>query len=71
MIDMIRREPAAATDTSWFKSSYSNAAATCVEVRFSGGAVLVRDSKNRVHGPTLAVTTTEWAAFLEGLASLR
>ena len=70
MIDMIRREPAAATDTSWFKSSYSNAASACVEVRLAGDAVLVRDSKNRAYGPTLAVTTTAWAAFLEGLADL-
>jgi hypothetical protein len=30
--------------------------------------VLVRDSKNRAHGPTRAVTITEWAAFLDGLA---
>jgi len=69
VIDMTRK-PAAVTDTSWFKSSYSNAAATCVEVRFVEDAVLVRDSKNRAHGPTLAMTTTAWAAFLGGLASL-
>ena len=37
MIDMIRREPAAATDTSWFKSSYSNAASACVEARVRRG----------------------------------
>ncbi|MGH3803770.1 MAG: DUF397 domain-containing protein [Pseudonocardiaceae bacterium] len=55
-------------DTSWLKSSYSNAAAACVEVRFDGNAVLVRDTKNRAHGPILAVTTTEWVAFLDGLA---
>jgi len=67
VIDMTRK-PAAVTDTSWFKSSYSNAAATCVEVRFAGDAVLVRDSKNRAHGPTLAVTTEQWAVFLDGLA---
>ena len=70
MIDMTCREPAAASDTSWFKSSYSNAASACVEVRFAGDAVLVRDSKNRAQGPTLAMTTTAWAAFLEGLSSL-
>jgi len=70
MIDMTCREPAAASDTSWFKSSYSNAASACVEVRFAGDAVLVRDSKNRAQGPPLAVTTTAWAAFIEGLPSL-
>ena len=68
MIDMTGRKPAAVLDTPWFKSSYSNAAATCVEVRFAEDAVLVRDSKNRAHGPILAVTITEWAAFLDGLA---
>ncbi len=68
MIDMTGRESVTVIDTPWFTSSYSNAAATCVEVRFDGDAVLVRDSKNRVHGPTLAVTATEWAAFLDGLA---
>jgi hypothetical protein len=57
-----------AADTPWSKSSYSTSSVACVEVRFAGDAVLVRDSKNRLHGATLAVTTTEWAAFLDGLA---
>ncbi|MDQ3988785.1 MAG: DUF397 domain-containing protein [Actinomycetota bacterium] len=66
---MTGRKPAAATDTPWFTSSYSNAAAACVEVRFAGDAVLVRDSKDRTRGPILAVTPNEWAAFLDGLSS--
>ena len=70
MIDMTGSTPAVAAGTSWFTSSYSVNATDCVEVRFSGDAVLIRDSKNRAHGPTLAVTTTAWAAFLEGLRSL-
>lgn len=61
-------ESVTAIDTPWFTSSYTNAASACVEVRFAGDAVLVRDSKNRAHGATLAVTTTEWATFLDGLA---
>ncbi len=69
MIDMTGRKPVTVIGTSWFKSSYSNAAAACVEVRFTGDAVLIRDSKDRAHGPTLAVTPTAWAAFLDGLAS--
>ncbi len=69
MIDMTGRRSVTVIDTSWFKSSYSNAASACVEVRFAGDAVLVRDSKNRAHGPTLTVTATEWAAFLDGLPS--
>ena len=68
MIDMIGSQPIAA-GSPWFKSSYSDTSTSCVEVRFAGGAVLVRDSKNHTHGPTLAVTTDQWAAFLDGLAS--
>lgn len=69
MIDMSGSQPVTAVGSPWFKSSYSNSSVACVEVRFAGDAVLVRDSKNRAHGPTLAVTTTEWAAFLDGLFS--
>lgn len=70
MIDMTGRESATALDRAWFKSSYSDGPVACVEVRFAGDAVLVRDSKQRTHGPTLAVTTTEWATFLDGLAGV-
>lgn len=59
--------PVAATGPPWFTSSYSVNATECVEVRFAEDAVLVRDSKNRAHSPILAVTTTEWTAFLDGL----
>jgi hypothetical protein len=68
VIDMTGSQPVTATGTPWFKSSYSDNSLSCVEVRFAGDAVLVRDSKNRAHGPILAVNTTEWAAFLDGLA---
>ncbi len=64
----------------WHKSSYSNGSATCVEIgwrtssyRTTHGAcvevapapdrVLVRDSKDP-EGPTLAVPTLAWRAFL-------
>ncbi|MGQ0779147.1 MAG: DUF397 domain-containing protein [Pseudonocardiales bacterium] len=60
--------PAAAAGAPWFTSSYCVNETDCVEVRFTGDAVLVRDSKNRAHSPTLAVTTTEWTAFLDELA---
>jgi hypothetical protein len=65
---MTGRESVTALGRPWFKSSYSTTSVSCVEVRFDGDAVLVRDSKNRAPGPTLAVTITEWAAFLDGLA---
>ena len=71
MIDMTGRESVTALGRPWFKSSYSSSSVSCVEVRFDGDAVLVRDSKNRAHGPSLAVTTTEWAAFLDELADRR
>jgi uncharacterized protein DUF397 len=68
VIDMTGSHPPTAAGAPWFKSSYSDNSLACVEVRFDGDAVLVRDSKNRAHGPTLAVTITGWATFLDGLA---
>jgi hypothetical protein len=68
VIDMTGSSLAAAAGARWFTSSYSVNDTDCIEIRFAGDAVLVRDSKNRAHSPTLAVTTTEWAAFLDGLA---
>ncbi|WBB76999.1 DUF397 domain-containing protein [Micromonospora sp. WMMD1128] len=50
----------------WFKSSRSSDNAACVEVRFAGGAVDVRDTKDRT-GPTLAFDSRSWASFLTGL----
>lgn len=49
--------------TEWFTSSYSNAAQNCVEVRFDGGAVDVRDSKAR-ELPAMRLTAASWRAFL-------
>jgi hypothetical protein len=51
---------------SWFKSSYSNAAASCVEVKFAEGQISVRDSKDRrTASPTIGVGSIQWAAFLD------
>jgi len=49
----------------WFKSSFSNGGQACVEVRFDGDHVSVRDSKDP-NGPILTFTRTEWTAFLHG-----
>jgi Domain of unknown function (DUF397) len=68
VIEMTGSQPPTAAGAPWFKSSYSDNSLSCVEVRFAGDAVLVRDSKSRLHGPTLAMSTTEWATFLDGLA---
>ncbi|MEU3454267.1 DUF397 domain-containing protein [Micromonospora sp. NPDC006766] len=50
----------------WFKSSRSSDNANCVEVRFVGGAVDVRDTKDRT-GPVLSFGGPSWASFLAGL----
>ncbi|GGP71335.1 DUF397 domain-containing protein [Saccharothrix coeruleofusca] len=50
--------------TGWFKSSYSNPAQSCVEVRFDDGIVRVRDSKADGAGPVIAVSAASWKAFL-------
>lgn len=49
----------------WFTSSFSNGSGACVEVRFRGAHVDVRDSKDRT-GPVLSVEAAQWAAFLGG-----
>jgi hypothetical protein len=46
----------------WFTSSFTNGSGACVEVKFDGGAVLVRDTKNR--GPVITVSQGGWAAFV-------
>lgn len=50
--------------TGWFKSSFSNPAQDCVEVRFEVGTVLIRDSKQHGNGPVLTTPHSEWASFL-------
>ncbi|MFK3980954.1 DUF397 domain-containing protein [Micromonospora sp. NPDC050397] len=54
------------SDPGWFKSTRSSDNAACVEVRFVGGAVGVRDSKDR-GGPVLAFRATTWTGFLAAL----
>jgi hypothetical protein len=53
-----------AAETSWRKSSRSDADG-CVEVRFAGGDVHVRNSRHR-DGPALTFTFAEWESFLAG-----
>ena len=55
----------------WFKSSYSSGACTCVEVRFGGSIVYVRDSKYLLEPrndpalqPTIAVPADNWSLVL-------
>ncbi|WP_194821987.1 DUF397 domain-containing protein [Micromonospora sp. S-DT3-3-22] len=56
----------ATPDRGWFKSSRSSDNAACVEVRFVGGGVDVRDTKDR-SGPMLAFDGRSWANFLTSL----
>ena len=50
----------------WRKSTRSGGYSdNCVEVAFAGGAVAMRDSKDR-SGPVLVFTTAEWQAFVAG-----
>jgi predicted secreted Zn-dependent protease len=55
-------EPAAMI---WRKSSASNTT-NCVEVRFAGALVFLRDSKDPA-GAKLTFTADEWAAFVAGV----
>lgn len=57
---------------SWFKSSYSTGATTCVEIRFLGNAVQIRDSKlvGEADEPILTVLSPkDWRAFLRAVGS--
>ncbi|MEH1014222.1 DUF397 domain-containing protein [Micromonospora sp. CPCC 206060] len=60
--------PHSTPDRGWFKSSRSSNNAACIEVRFVGGAVDVRDTKDRT-GPVLAFDATAWTSFVTGLKS--
>ncbi|WP_153411216.1 DUF397 domain-containing protein [Nocardia macrotermitis] len=54
-------------DQSWRKSSYSGGnGGSCVEVRFSGRRVHVRDSKDK-SGPVLSFSPGEWDAFVANI----
>ncbi|MEU1206631.1 DUF397 domain-containing protein [Nocardia sp. NPDC005825] len=55
----------------WFTSTRTNNGNQCVEVRFDGDAVLIRDSKYRRNPehrpddePIITVTAAEWMTFL-------
>jgi Domain of unknown function (DUF397) len=53
------------THATWYKSSYSNGQANCVEVAHQlPGIVAVRDSKNR-SGPALVLAPGQWEALLK------
>lgn len=58
----------------WFKSSFSNNANQCVEVRFDDQHVSIRDSKflrdsanKAAREPIITITAAEWAVLLDEL----
>ncbi|MFD0206638.1 MULTISPECIES: DUF397 domain-containing protein [Saccharothrix] len=55
------------TPSAWFKSSFSTASGDCVEVRFDGDVVLVRDTKDRGRGPVITLDAMRWDGFLRQL----
>ncbi|WP_433681658.1 DUF397 domain-containing protein [Nocardia sp. CA-119907] len=64
--------------TDWFTSTRSNNGNQCVEVRFDGDAVLIRDSKYRrnpanrpAEEPIITVTASLWTSFINLLNSGR
>ena len=51
-------------DPRWRKASYrANGGADCVETGSVPGAVLIRDSKDREHGPVLRFSPDAWRRF--------
>jgi hypothetical protein len=68
MITTVRYRP---ETTGWFTSTRTNNGNQCVEVRFDGAAVHIRDSKYRrdpehcpADQPVITVTAVEWMCFL-------
>ncbi|WP_326795636.1 DUF397 domain-containing protein [Streptomyces sp. NBC_01808] len=47
----------------WYKSSYSNGQAECIEVAVADGVVAARDSKDP-SGPVLTFAPDAWRAFV-------
>ncbi|MFI6309770.1 DUF397 domain-containing protein [Nocardia fusca] len=75
---MSTAKPVTSNNGGFFKSSYSNDGPSCVEVRFHGDRVLIRDSKQNheytdvpTSQPTIAVPTARWASFLDLVLSSR
>lgn len=53
----------------WFKATASTDVSSCVEVKITDDAVLVRDTKDNGTGPILTFTRKEWTGFLARIRS--
>ncbi|WP_431953301.1 DUF397 domain-containing protein [Nocardia lijiangensis] len=69
---MSATKPVTSKSGGFFKSSYSNDGPSCVEVKFDGDWVLIRDSKQKneyvdapAMQPTIAFPAAHWATFLD------
>ena len=52
----------------WRKSTHSaNGGGNCMEAAHAGGAIVIRDTKDRGAGPVLHVSAETWHAFLTTL----
>lgn len=58
-----------ALNSNWRTSSKSGGNGNCVEVRFTGELIEVRDTKDR-NGGQLSFTPEEWRAFTSGVKNL-
>jgi hypothetical protein len=56
-----------ALDNSWRKSTRSQGCGACIEARFTGNTVEVRDSKDR--GPVLSLTPEQWKTFIDAVVN--
>lgn len=71
MLHMLTTAKYQPESSGWFTSTRTNNGNQCVEVRFDGDAVLIRDSKYRRNPehrpddePIITVTAAEWMTFL-------
>lgn len=71
MLPMLETAKYQPESTGWFTSTRTNNGNQCVEVRFDGAAVFVRDSKYRrnpansaLDEPVITVSAVEWMSFL-------
>lgn len=74
MLPMLTTAKYRPESTGWFTSTRTNNGNQCVEVRFDGDAVLIRDSKYRRNPehrlddePIITVAAAEWMTFLAAL----
>ncbi|WP_284746921.1 DUF397 domain-containing protein [Amycolatopsis sp. RTGN1] len=62
--------PSPSGSSAWFKSSHSNASGSCLEVRITTDATLVRDSKDpRPTSPVIQFEQSAWSSFLRVVAT--